>query len=508
MMRHYTWMLVVLMAWTVGTAEAITRQQLASYAASLKGKKKAELKTALYQLMNSGKTVLEYGSGSANTWWGFYATDRDPQTNQVINRYSSDTFYFGSRGNAVSGMNIEHSFPKSWWGGSKNEAYKDLYNLYPSPSNVNSQKSNYPMDVVSKATSEEEGYDKVGTATHVSGNAWEPGDAYKGDFARGYMYMAVTYSNLSFVKTGLLTMADDAAGYPGMLQWATDLYRAWSGQDKADSLEVARNNAVAGIQNNRNLFVDYPYLCEYVWGDSVDVAFDPANALSTASDDSRNGSDTPVPPMPDDSTAVEDGLVFVKLEQGLPTAGKRYLLVAQSASKLYAAKPVSVSSSKNYGYLYTDGVIDVNGKITLSEDNDAYTFEEADGGYYLKDSQGRYYYQDGTYTSFTPTTSLSDADVWTVTANDDGTYTIKAIDSGNVIMYSAQYKSYGNYSSDKQDGNIFPFLYEEQKQEMGIEGPAVVRVPATAVYTLQGVRVSKPAQPGIYIRGGKKFVVR
>ncbi len=508
MKRHYAWLLIALMAWTAGTASAITRQQLASYASSLKGKKKAELKTALYQLMNSGKKTLSYGSGSASTWWGFYVTDRDPKTNEVINRYSGEKFYFGKRGSAVTGMNIEHSFPKSWWGGAKNAAYCDLFELYPSPSDVNGDKSNYPMDVVTNATSEEEGYDKVGTATHVSGKAWEPGDRYKGDFARGYMYMAVTYSNLTFTKTGLLTMQANASGYPGMLQWATDLYRAWSGKDKADSLEVARNNAVYGIQNNRNLFVDFPYLCEYVWGDSVDVAFDPSNAISTASDDSRYGTYNPEPPTPSDTTIVEGDYVFGKLEQALPTAGKRYLIVAETAGKLYAAKPVVLSGSKTYGYLYTDGVIDENGKITLSEDNDAYTFEEANGGYYLKDSQGRYYYQDKSYNTFTPTTSASDADVWEVTANSDGTYTIKASDSGNVIMYSAQYKSYGNYGADKQSGNIFPYLYEEQKQADGVEGPAVIRVPTSAVYTLQGVRVSKPTQPGIYIRGGKKFVVK
>lgn len=508
MKKHYAWLLIALLAGMVSTADAITRQQLVSYASSLKGKKKAELKTALYQLMNSGKTTLSYGSGSSNTWWGFYVTDRDPKTNEVINRYSSGKFYFGKRGSAVTGMNIEHSFPKSWWGGAKNAAYCDLYELYPSPSDVNSDKSNYPMDVVSNASDEEKGYDKVGTATHVSGKAWEPGDRYKGDFARGYMYMAVTYSNLTFSGTGLKTMQANASGYPGMLQWATDLYRGWSKQDKADSLEVARNNAVAGIQKNRNLFVDFPYLCEYVWGDSIDVAFDPANAISTASDDSRYGSYTPTPPTPDDSTQVEGDYVFTRLQQGLPTAGKRYLIVAETSGKLYAAKPVSVSASKSYGYLYTDGVMDESGKITLSEDKDAYTFEEADGGYYLKDSQGRYYYQDGTYNTFTPTTSLSAADVWVVTANSDGTYTIKASDSGNVIMYSPNYKSYGNYAANKQSGNILPFLYEEQKQEMGVETPAVVRVPATAVYTLQGVRVSKPTQPGVYIRNGKKFVVK
>ena len=508
MKKHYALLFMAFLMCAVGTADAITRQQLVSYAASLKGKKKAELKTALYQLMNSGKKTLSYGSGSAGTWWGFYVTDRDPNTNEVINRYSSEKFYFGKRGSVPAGMNIEHSFPKSWWGGGKNEAYKDLYELYPSPSKGNSEKSNYPMDVVGEASSEEEGYDKVGTATHVSGKAWEPGDRYKGDFARGYMYMAVTYSNLTFSGTGLKTMQANASGYPGMLQWATDLYREWSGKDKADSLEVARNNAVADIQNNRNLFVDFPYLCEYVWGDSADVAFDPDNAITTASDDSRYGSYTPQPPTPGDTTQVEGDHVFAQLQQGLPTAGKRYLIVAETSGKLYAAKPVSVSSSKAYGYLYTDGVMDENGKITLSDDKDAYTFEEADGGYYLKDSQGRYYYQDKTYTSFTPTTSQDEADVWTVTANSDGTYTIKASDSGNVIMYSAQYKSYGNYPAEKQSGNVLPYLYAEVKPETGVAAPTLVRVPVEAVYTLQGVRVSQPTQPGIYIRGGKKFVVK
>ncbi len=502
-------MLAAVMTLAAGTAHAITRKNLATYAASLKGKKKAELKTALSQLM-SNKTVLEYGSGSANTWWGFYATDRDPQTNQVINRYSSDTFYFGTRGSAVSGMNIEHSFPKSWWGGSKNEAYKDLYNLYPSPSTVNSQKSNYPMDEVTSAKYEEEGYDKVGTGKNNS-QAWEPGDRFKGEFARGYMYMGVTYSTLTFVKTGLQTMESDASDYPGMQQWATTLYRQWSAQDKVDSTEAARNNAVADIQHNRNLFVDYPYLCEYVWGDSTDVAFDPDNAVSTASDDKRYGAFTPA--TPDDTTSVDPGVdpssyVFVKLQEGLPTAGKRYLIVAESGSKLYAAKPVSVSASKTYGYLYTDGVIDADGKIIMASDNDAYTFEAADGGFYLKDSQGRYYYQDSTFTSFTPTTTLSEADVWTVASNGDGTYTIKAADTGNVIMYSSKYSSYGNYGTDKQSGNILPCLYEEQQSTTDIHMPTATAAGLRAVYTLQGVRVDKPTQPGIYIRGGKKFVVR
>ena len=51
---------IVNMAYATGV---VTRKQLAEYASSLKGLKKAELKEAMYRLMNP-KTVLEYGSGN------------------------------------------------------------------------------------------------------------------------------------------------------------------------------------------------------------------------------------------------------------------------------------------------------------------------------------------------------------------------------------------------------------------------------------------------------------
>lgn len=88
-------------------------------------------------------------------------------------------------------MNIEHSFPKSWWGGAKNKAYQDLYHLYPSDSKANSSKSNYPMGIVTNVKSEDEGYDKVGTGT-INGQdnvqCWEPGDSFKGDFENLFLY--------------------------------------------------------------------------------------------------------------------------------------------------------------------------------------------------------------------------------------------------------------------------------------------------------------------------------
>lgn len=272
-------------------AHAITRDSLVNYSSSLSGLKKESLKTAVYKLLNKNVSMLTYGSGKNKTWWGFYYTDRNPKTNECINRYSAKKFYFGSynTGEAISGMNIEHSFPKSWWGGTNNNAYKDLFNLYPSDSQANSTKSNYPMGVVTYVSSEEPGYDKVGTGTidGVPGrNCWEPGDQYKGDFSRAYMYMATAYQNLTWQgKEGLQQLENGT--WPTLKSWAYTLYLIWIKNDPVDELEIDRNNAVYARQGNRNLFVDYPYLAEYIWGDSIDVPFNPATSITTAVDDER-----------------------------------------------------------------------------------------------------------------------------------------------------------------------------------------------------------------------------
>lgn len=90
------------------------------YYDALKDKKGAELKTAVHKIIKDAN-VLNYGSGSRSTWWGFYLTDND--NGYVIDRYSNNRVKFSSQVAAASGMNIEHSFPKSWWGGSTKQAY-------------------------------------------------------------------------------------------------------------------------------------------------------------------------------------------------------------------------------------------------------------------------------------------------------------------------------------------------------------------------------------------------
>ncbi len=509
-------LLLVLLSCAVTQASAITRDRLAAYAASLKGLRQSALKTAVYNLCQPDQ-VLSYGSGTSATWYGFWYTDRiNTTTNECFNRYSSAKFYFTSHdGKAISGMNIEHSFPKSWWGGSSNMAYKDLFNLYPSDSQANNAKSNYPMGVVTTVkTSSGDGYDKVGTG-YIDGigtiNLWEPGDLFKGEFARSYMYMATVYQNFTWKGTqGLQELENDS--WPTLREWAYTLYLEWSRLDPVDLIEVNRNQAVADLQGNRNLFIDFPYLCEYVWGDSVDVAFDPTTAITTASDDDRyTGEFFPSDDDDDngDDNGDEDDEAFRFAKVTAATDGMRCLIVARYSGSLQAASPVK--SGYKYGYLYTRKVTAADDVIRLDTDSLAFTFEATAGGYYIADSHGRYYYQDGSYRTFTPTTSRSLADIWSVTLNSDGeTFTIRAADSGQFIQYSTGHNSWGNYDSAQSDG-LYPLLYALQTVSDAIRPvfpeDAILSAEEPS-YDLSGRPLPDSAFPGIHIRGGRKYLVR
>ncbi|MCR4837049.1 MAG: chitobiase/beta-hexosaminidase C-terminal domain-containing protein, partial [Bacteroidaceae bacterium] len=47
----------------------------------------------------------------------------------------------------------------------------------------------------------------------------------------------------------------------------------WSAIDPVDDIEIARNNVIAAKQN-RNPFIDYPGLEEYIWGTKTSESFD------------------------------------------------------------------------------------------------------------------------------------------------------------------------------------------------------------------------------------------
>lgn len=235
----------------------------AGYYYFAKNKKKDELKTALHMYCAPMK-VLDYGSGPGFTWEGFYYTDRNAD-NSVKDMYSGMVRTF-SGFSSVSGMHIEHSFPKSWWGSHPNDAYKDLFHLYPADAAANIAKSNLPPGEVSGATSFDNTVIKVGKngfGTFYSDNCFEPADEFKGDFARSYFYISTIYQNYNSLWQSPMMNNNT---YPVWKPWAVELLMKWHRQDPVSEKEQARVEAVYNIQGNRNPFIDYPELVYHIWG--------------------------------------------------------------------------------------------------------------------------------------------------------------------------------------------------------------------------------------------------
>ncbi len=248
------------------------------------GKSDAALKTALYNIIRVGQRY-DYGSGSGHTWEIFYYSDRDTLTNRCLDMYSDEVRYFTTPGAVVSGCNIEHSLAKSWWGGDKNDAYKDCYHLNPSDTKANSARGSYPLGEVVNVT-QQEGSLLIGTnPAYGSFTVWEPKDEYKGDFARAYFYMVTCYENLSFVGNTNAKTAMQDKNYLVFQPWFQEVLIQWHRQDPVSSKEIDRADAVNNFQHNRNPFIDYPCLAEYIWGNKKGEPVDFATLKFTRDDD-------------------------------------------------------------------------------------------------------------------------------------------------------------------------------------------------------------------------------
>lgn len=248
------------------------------------GKSDAALKTALYNIIRVGQRY-DYGSGSGHTWEIFYYSDRDTLTNRCLDMYSDEVRYFTTPGAVVSGCNIEHSLAKSWWGGDKNDAYKDCYHLNPSDTKANSARGSFPLGEVVNVT-QQEGSLLIGTnPAYGSFTVWEPKDEYKGDFARAYFYMVTCYENLSFVGNTNAKTAMQDKNYLVFQPWFQEVLIQWHRQDPVSSKEIDRADAVNHFQHNRNPFIDYPCLAEYIWGNRKGEPVDFSKLKFTRDDD-------------------------------------------------------------------------------------------------------------------------------------------------------------------------------------------------------------------------------
>lgn len=248
------------------------------------GKKGKELKTALCGIIYDRNEGGDLNTAYKALWTHFKKTDAKPN-GKVWDMYSNKremefgTDQAGNYSKEGDVYNREHSMPNSWFGGKVMPMYTDLHHLYPTDGYVNNKRANYPFgETANPSWKSANDFSKLGKCTYpgYDGVVFEPNDDYKGDFARTYFYMVTCYeeklpdwySNYSESKPTL-----DGKTYPGLSPWQLEMLMKWSKNDPVSEKEINRNIAVWGIQNNRNPFIDYPGLEEYIWGDKKNEVF-------------------------------------------------------------------------------------------------------------------------------------------------------------------------------------------------------------------------------------------
>lgn len=272
--------------------------QLPTYYASMNGKSSKSLFDEVHVIVKVGYSSLGYDG-----LFDAYPETDMKENGKLWDMYSNCDFDLnkdrcGNYSKECDCWNREHSIPKSWYGGTKSGPGCDIFHLVPTDGKVNGMRSNYAFGEVGNANYSYEGSKKgsalsititggntlagnEGTTVSCSGTVFEPQDQYKGDFARGYMgallrwagdHQAFTSGDGSKIFSGNYT----ATGKFGLTNYGIALLMKWHREDPVSQKEIDRNNGIQATQGNRNPFIDYPYLAEYIWGshagESVDMS--------------------------------------------------------------------------------------------------------------------------------------------------------------------------------------------------------------------------------------------
>ena len=264
---------------------------LPTYYKDLQGKSGKSLFDAVHVVTKVGYSSLGYDG----LWTAYQHTDlRD--NGKVWDMYSDCSWTYksdqcGTYGGECDCYNREHSIPKSWYGDTKSGPGCDIFHLVPTDGKVNSMRSNYAFGEVSSASYTFDGA-KLGSAksiTITNGNTiagnegasiscsaskvFEPRDEYKGDFARGYLGAMIRWAgdHQSFTDAdgGKIFSSSYSTGAFGLTKYGVALLMKWHRQDPVSQKEIDRNNGIQQTQGNRNPFIDYPYLAEFIWGEKA-----------------------------------------------------------------------------------------------------------------------------------------------------------------------------------------------------------------------------------------------
>ncbi|TXS52925.1 endonuclease I family protein [Streptomyces sp. t39] len=217
------------------------------------GRSGADLKAALHTIVGR-QTKLSYDQ----VWDALKTTDEDPaDPSKVILLYTGRSQAKSDNGSGEDQWNREHVWAKSHGDfGTATGPGTDIHHLRPTDVSVNATRGSKDFD---------NGGDEVGEApgNRTDADSFEPRDAVKGDVARMILYMAVRYDgDDGFADLEPNDQVDNGSA-PAIGRLS--VLKQWHTQDPPDSLEQNRNEAIFGIQKNRNPFIDHPEWVDSIW---------------------------------------------------------------------------------------------------------------------------------------------------------------------------------------------------------------------------------------------------
>ena len=293
-----------------GCLTCVYAEQMPSgYYDVIQGKKDSVLKVTLHQIIKGGER-LQYGTNEYHTttkveqgdtiwrageieaygtWHGFQLADQ-LSNGYVWDMYSTTKRYFPIQGGSAAGMNIEHCLPKSWWGGTENDAYNDLFHLNPADQVANNNKSNFPPGILNDSNKVNNGTFFMGKDSNWGGYAFSVTDEYKGDFARAYFYISTAYHDMKWDATYSKYVTNSS--YLTFTSYLIEVLLQWHRIDPVSEKEINRLDAISSIQHNRNPFIEYPELVEYIWGNKRGEVVDISQLTRTTSEDYTIPTDT------------------------------------------------------------------------------------------------------------------------------------------------------------------------------------------------------------------------
>ncbi len=315
-------------------ATVTSPEQIPSYWSSADGKSSEALWKAISSQTNKGFKTLGYkGLWSAYKTTDVYPSDAsDPdyvagKAGKIWDMYGDCTFTYstdqcGTYKNVCDCYNREHTIPQSWFGGTTSGIGCDIFHVLPTDGKINGVRGNNEFGEVnggedwngnksgsagSWSTDKKTIASKAGETVKGSGTVFEPLDKFKGDFARGYMGTIIKWQQSNITSgNSFFSGSYTASSYFGLTKKAVVLLMKWHREDPVSQKEIDRNNGIQQTQGNRNPFIDYPYLAEFIWGEHAGETVNMAQLMPSTDpefvpgkSDGWRGGDTPVEPDPE-----------------------------------------------------------------------------------------------------------------------------------------------------------------------------------------------------------------